>query len=93
MEIQKTSNKNSVFISITGDMDFSDSHLLKHALEHLDKKTVIIDFTKVGYMGSVCLAKLIGAAKKDHRFIMLNCNDRVYATFAMTGADRLFDFQ
>jgi anti-anti-sigma factor len=95
MEIQKKVNKESVYITVIGDMDLNDSNLLKHALTFLKRKTVIIDFTKVKYMGSVCLAKLIEAKKNNSnsRFIMFNCNNRIYSTFTMTGIDRFFEFQ
>lgn len=95
MEIEKTINKGSTYISITGKMDLSDAHLLKHSLNVLKKSPVIIDFSKVPYIGSVCIGMLVAAKKTypDIEFIFFNCNEMVRKNLNTVGVDRLFIFR
>jgi anti-anti-sigma factor len=93
MPIEKWSDSVAI-VHLGDDPQFSDD---LDAASHLDRPCVsrILDFSAVHFVNSSNIATLLRLRRRIHdengRLILCNVQSQVWATFLVTGLDKIFD--
>lgn len=98
LNINKTIEKEQVFVALEGEMDTISTPQLEKELQGFldDAKEIVFDFEKLNYISSSGLRLLLSIQKKmtgKGTLRILHVNDTIMEVFEMTGFDTILTIE
>ena len=98
-KVEKTVNATAVMITLTGQLDASDSKELSKVMnvEKLERDVVVFDLSRAVYISSSVLGQMVPIRSKLNTInyrepIIVGCNEQIFNLFELTGVAHFFKF-